>query len=203
MDQASVERIASVIGNRPLAVAVSRSVHSGLTCSFVHLDGGDTVEDIFECSLRAAIRNIEDHPRGKLFRRLIEFGPHDPDEPEAPASDGTTVLSDPECGECVEFIFSHMVNRFKGELAEILAIQPCVALVQRLLAEGCLPSGIQLYWGGVVQEPPHVSLAFAKINSPCVSRVRNCCPSKLAEPSNPLQGTTKLKNIASRQPCRQ
>jgi hypothetical protein len=116
------------------------------------LDGGSTVEDVFQASLEAAIRDVENHPRGKLFRRLIEFGPADNGVPEAATSDGETMLSDPECGECVEFIFSHMVNRFKGELAELLAIEPCIELVRRLLNEGRLPPAIQLYWGGVVQE---------------------------------------------------
>jgi hypothetical protein len=81
------------------------------------------VQGVFEASLKAAIRDIEEHPRGKLFRRLIEHGPHHPDDPEALVSDGETILSDPECGEAVEFIFSHMVNRFKGELAELLALE--------------------------------------------------------------------------------
>ena len=148
----SIEAVASVIDNWLLASAICRSIRSGLVCPFVHLDGGTTVEDVFQASLNAATRDIEDHLRGKLFRRLIEFGPHNPDDPEAPASDGKTVLSDPECGECVEFIFSHMVNRFKGELAELLAIEPCVKLVQGLIAEGRLPSGTQLHWGNVVQE---------------------------------------------------
>jgi hypothetical protein len=148
----AIEAVSSVIENWPLAAAVCRSIRSGIACPFVHLDGGSTVEDVFQSSLKAASRDIESHPRGKLFRRLIEFGPHDPDEPEAATSDGKTVLSDPECCECVEFIFSHMVNRFKGELAELLAIEPCVQLVQRLLAAGHLPSDIQLYWGGVTQE---------------------------------------------------
>ena len=86
----------------------------------VHLDGGKAVWGVFKRSLDAAIRDIETHPRGKLFRRLIEHGPHNPDDPPAPVSDGETVLSDPECGRAVEFIFSLMVNRFKGELAELL-----------------------------------------------------------------------------------
>jgi hypothetical protein len=107
---------------------------------------------VFQRSLDAAIRNIETHPRGKLFRRLIEFGPHLPDDPKALTSDEKTVLSDPECGEAVEFIFSHMVNRFKGELAELLAIEPCMELLRRLQRESQLPPRTQVYWGEAVQE---------------------------------------------------
>jgi hypothetical protein len=148
----SIEKIASVIDNWPLAASLCRSIRLGLATPFVCLDGGNTVEDVFQASLRAAIRDIESHPRGELFRRLIEYGPHNHDEPEALTSDGKTVLSDPECCECVEFIFSHMVNRFKGELAELLAIEPCVELVGRLLGEERLPCSTQLYWGGLIQE---------------------------------------------------
>ncbi len=151
MNHNPIESVASVIDNRLLAATICQSINIGLACPFVHLDGGNTVEDVFQTSLEAAIRSIENHPRGELFRRLIEFGPHNPDEAEASTSDGT-VLSDTECGECVEFIFSHMVNRFKGELAELLAIEPCVELVHQLQQEGRLPFGVQLHWGGVVQE---------------------------------------------------
>ncbi len=83
---------------------------------------------------------------------MIEYGPRNPDEPEALTSDDETTLSDHECGSCVEFIYSHMVNRFKGELAELLALEPCVRLIQRLQQERHLPSGIHFYWGEMVQE---------------------------------------------------
>lgn len=148
----SVEKIASIIGNRPLASAIHSSVTSALRHSFVHLVHGKTTWDVFKRSLDAAIRDIEQHPRGKLFRRLIEYGPHNPDEPEALTSDSKTTLSDPESGSCIEFIYSHMVNRFKGELAELLALDPCITLIQRLYQDGQLFSGIHLYWGELVQE---------------------------------------------------
>jgi len=148
----SNEKIASVVGNRLLASAIHRSVARALGCPFVHLVDGKSVQDVFKRSLDAAIRDIEEHPRGKLFRRLIEYGPRNPDEPEVLTSDGETTLSDHECGSCVEFIYSHMVNRFKGELAELLALEPCVTFVQRLQQKQHLPSGVQLYWGEILQE---------------------------------------------------
>lgn len=152
MKRPSNEKIASIIGNRLLASAIHRSVASALGCPFVHLVSGATEWNVFEKSLDAAIRDIEEHPRGKLFRRLIEYGPHDPDYPEALVSDGKTTLSDPECGSCVEFIYSHMVNRFKGELAELLALEPCIALIQQLQQEGHLPPSAHLYWGEMIRE---------------------------------------------------
>jgi hypothetical protein len=177
MNRPSHEEIASIIRNQPLASAIHTSVASALRSPFVHLVAGrtvwnvfehsldtairdiETVWNVFEHSLDTAIRDIEEHPRGKLFRRLIEYGPHDPGDPEALVSDGETTLSDPECGLCVDFIFSHMVNRFKGELAELLALEPCITLIQRLQQEDHLPSDVHLYWGDAVQERRQTRIA--------------------------------------------
>lgn len=148
----TTEKIALVIGNQPLAVAIQRSLALTLECPFVRLPADKTVWNLFERSLNAAIRDIVEHPRGRLFQRLIEFGPHDPDYPETPDSDNETILSDPECASAVQFIFSHMVNRFKGELAELLALEPCIKLVHLLQDKGDLPSKMTLYWGETVKE---------------------------------------------------
>ena len=152
MKRLSNKRIALIIGNRLLASAIHRSVASALRCPFVYLVDSKSVQDVFKRSLDNAIRDIETHPRGKLFRRLIEYGPHNPDEPETLTSDGETTLSDPECGSCVEFIYSQMVNKFKGELAELLALEPCITLIKQLQQEQQLPSDIHLYIGEIIQE---------------------------------------------------
>ncbi len=152
MADRTTSRIAAIVGNRSLARAIQISIHSGRTSRFIHLAGGKDVWSVFNSSLSAAIRDIEGHPLGLLFRRLIEFGPHNPDDPEAPTSDGKTTLSDPECARCVEFIFSHMINRFKGELAELLAVGPVWNLVKELQKAGNLPSHIAVYFGDTIQE---------------------------------------------------
>lgn len=147
------KNIASIIGNQPLSSAIHRSVTSALKCPFVHLNGGETVWDIFKYSLDTAIRDIEEHPQGKLFRRLIEYGPPlSSDDLVTLISDNETVLCDLECGSCVEFIYSHMINRFKGELSELLALEPTIKLIQQLRRNGHLPSGIRLYWSETIQE---------------------------------------------------
>jgi hypothetical protein len=146
------DKISSIIGNRLLADAIYKSISSGLKTPFFRLLSDKTVWDVFNKSLDSAVRDIESHPRGQLFKRLLEFGPFDPDEPEVLKSDGKTTLSDPECGSCVEFIFSHMVNRFKGELAELLAVEPCIALVRKLQREGRLPLSLRFYWGEMIGE---------------------------------------------------
>ena len=150
--QKIIEEIASIIHNKLLASAIHKSVASALKCPFIHIIDGNTVWDVFQRSLDAAIRDIEQHPRGRLFRRLIEYGPLNPDDPKAQTGNGETTLSDPECGLCVQFIFSHMVNRFKGELAELLSMEPCLELVHNLKNQGLLTKAVNLYWSDMVQQ---------------------------------------------------
>jgi len=156
------KRIATIINNQPLATAIQMSLSSALQSPFVNLVDNNSVWKIFKHSLDAAIRDIEEHSRGKLFRRLIEYGPLNPDDPETVFSDNGKNLSDPECGSCVEFIFSHMVNRFKGELAELLALEPCIKLINQLIHDGKLPTNIELYWGETIQERRNIGVSYKK-----------------------------------------
>ncbi|MFH0801873.1 MAG: hypothetical protein V2A78_05735 [bacterium] len=149
----SVEKIASIIHDFSLAKSIHRAISSALTSPIVRLKENKSVWRVFKYSLDAAIRDIESHPRGKLFKRMIRFGPPHPDDPEIFDSDGETTLSDSECGACLEFIYSHMVNRFKGELAELLALEPCMKILNQLKKERCLSSRIRLYWGDMIKEP--------------------------------------------------
>ena len=144
-----VDRIDDIIHNHRLAASIYTSIQLGIQSKSIHLTGRNAW-GVFEYSLNAAIRDIETHPRGKLFRRLLEYGPLNPDDPEKPTSDCETVLSDPECGECVQFIFSHMVNRFKGELAELLAIQPVLGLIEQLRVAGKWSDKVHLYFGETI-----------------------------------------------------
>ncbi len=153
MKQNSEERISSIIGNRYLASDIEKSISLALRSPFVHLVSGKTEWDIFNQSLNWAVRDIKKHPIGILFQRLIKYGPLNPDDPVTLVSDGNTTLSDPECGLCVDFIYSHMINRFKAELAELLSIAPCVSLVQLLQKEGQLPEDAHLYLGETIQDP--------------------------------------------------
>lgn len=157
-------RIATIIHNLPLALAIEKSVASALGCPFAQLAGGNNEWDIFKSSLDTAIRDIENHPRGILFRRLLEYGPQYSDSPEASQGDGDTILSDTECGSCVEFIFSHMINRFKGELAELLALAPCIGLMEQYKKSGRLPHTVHLYWGELVRERRRTKRRIGKGN---------------------------------------
>jgi hypothetical protein len=156
MSKTIIGRMTETIQNPLLARDIYKSIARGLNSSFVHMNGR-MAWLVFKASLDAAIRDIENHPRGHLFRRLIEYGPPGPDHPKKPNSDGKTHLSDPECGQAVQFIFSHMINRFKGELAELLAIRPCLELVEKLQQSRGLPKGVELYFGDTIQEHRQIS----------------------------------------------
>jgi hypothetical protein len=147
----TIRQIDAIIHNGLLAESICHSIETGLNAYGVHVMG-KTAWDVFKYSLDAAVRDIENHPRGKLFRRFLEYGPLNPDEPEKLTSDGETFLSDPECGECIQFIFSHMVNRFKGELAELLAIAPCLDLIKKSQDAGIWSKKVDLYLGDTIQE---------------------------------------------------
>jgi len=160
----TIEKITSIIHNKSLASSLYQSVFSALKCPFVYITGDRNVWGVFKQSLDVAIRDIEEHPRGKLFRRLIEYGPHHPDDPESLTSNGKSTLSDLECGMCVQFIFSHMVNRFKGELAELLSLEPCMELVNKYLKKSIFPGSIELYLGDMIQQRRRIRVADERSN---------------------------------------
>jgi hypothetical protein len=147
-----IGRITNIIGNPVIASAIYSSIALGLEKPYVHLGEKMSEWEVFEHSLNSAIWDIEKDERGELFKRLLRYEPHDPDDPIAETSDGKTILSDPECGACAEFIFSYMVNCFQGELGELLALEPCIRLVEQLQKVGKLLENTVLYWGNTVQE---------------------------------------------------
>ncbi|MBI4881458.1 MAG: hypothetical protein HY812_17615 [Planctomycetes bacterium] len=67
------------------------------------------------------IRGIESRGRFRLLKRLIAFGSLLPDWEKGYAQ-STDPLSDDELASCVDFIEGHMVAKFQGKLAEILAV---------------------------------------------------------------------------------
>ena len=87
-----IKRIFSIIGNNLLAEDIFSSVSKSLTSSDLFHTKNNSVWSVFSKSLNSAIRDIEDHPNGKLFKRLIEFGPPDFGQPEILISDNWRVL---------------------------------------------------------------------------------------------------------------
>jgi hypothetical protein len=94
----TVYQIENVIHNQWLAVDLFQSISLALKTPFVQLGKAMDEWGVFEQSLNAAIYAIEADPRqrGALFKRLLFYGIHDPDDPIVELSDGKTALSDPE-----------------------------------------------------------------------------------------------------------
>ena len=152
-----IAQVTDVIGNRKLAAGLWHSLSSALNSNGVHFIALNPWH-IFEHSLDAAIRGIVDHPRGRLLQRLLVYGPTSWNDFPGFIGDGITRLSDEECGLCIGFIYSHMVNRFKGEIAELLAVEPVAELIHTLVHRRLLPRQAALLWGETVQARRRLSL---------------------------------------------
>ncbi len=104
---------------------------------------------IFRQALSASIRDIESHPRGQLFQGFLLKGPYE-DVGEIPMELVGQRLSDAESASAITFIYSHMVNCFKGAVAELLAAKACLHLLKQLQQNRELPANARLYVGDVV-----------------------------------------------------
>jgi hypothetical protein len=154
----SIEDIGEIISNPHLASAVLESVDYALNSADVQMIPAGNAQDCFRLVLEQSIRDIENHAKGDLLRRLLEFGPLDADAPlgaDASADANTTertILNDAEVSACIAFVHSHCINAFKGAVAELLALRPCIKLTQKLIAHSILPAGCQLFWGDAIAQ---------------------------------------------------
>jgi hypothetical protein len=71
-------------------------------------------------------------------------------------------LSDAETAAVTAFVYSFMVNSFKGALMELLACGPCLGLLAALEAEGRLSGSERLYVGDAVLVATSGGQSFAK-----------------------------------------
>lgn len=143
-----------------LADDVEQSIREALDAETVFPAGADPLS-IYRATLAESIRDIEHHERGQLLQRFLRDGPQ---------QDGTNVspdmaaqrLSDEETAKAIAFIFGFMVSSFKGALMELLALGPCVRLMDSLKAEGHLSSSTRLYLGDSVLAAKSDRSHFAK-----------------------------------------
>lgn len=127
---------------------VESALSSALMEGAVFSEGADPL-GIFRKTLAASIADIETHPRGRLFQEFLLKGPYE-DSGEIPAEMVKQRLSDAETAKAITFIFSHMVNCFKGAVTELLAARPCTQIMKELQRNGTLPSKARLYIGDSV-----------------------------------------------------
>jgi hypothetical protein len=146
------ESLADTVDFALLGSSLGKDVESSLQAA---LSGGAVFSNmhdalfIFRQALTASIRDIESHPRGKLFQQFLLKGPYD-DVGEIPTTLVGQRLSDADVASAITFIYSHMVNCFKGAVTELLAAKPCLYLMRRLQQAGRLPKSARLYVGDSV-----------------------------------------------------
>lgn len=127
---------------------VKAAIEYALSGGAVFAKGHDALA-IYREALIDSIRDIESHPRGRLFQEFLRKGPYE-DEGEIPRNMIAQRLSDADTAAVITFIFSHMVNCFKGTITELLAARACMRLMRRLQKEGKLPKSVRLYVGDSV-----------------------------------------------------
>ncbi len=145
--------LADTVGFELLGPDLGYDVESALKSA---MEGGAVFPDgtnplvIFRNTLASSITDIETHPRGRLFQEFLLKGPYE-DSGEIPAELVEQRLSDADTASAITFIYSHMVNCFKGAVTELLATKICVQLVKRLQRSGQLPSNARFYIGDSVK----------------------------------------------------
>jgi hypothetical protein len=145
-------QLADTVSFELLGSGLGRDVESTLQSA---LSGGAIFANqhdapgIFRQALASSIRSIDSHPRGRLFQEFLLKGPYE-DVGDIPKSLAGQRLSDAESAAAITFIYSHMVNCFKGAVAELLASKACLHLMKRLQEDSELPGNARLYVGDSV-----------------------------------------------------
>jgi hypothetical protein len=134
-----------------LGAEVGEALNSALVAGAVFPDRGDPLV-IFRSTLMASIRDIECSARGRLLQRFLAEGPYER-EGEIPPELRGKRLTEVETEAAITFIYSFMVNSFKGALTELLAAAACSRLIQDLVRKGGLPPSVRLYVGDSVMLP--------------------------------------------------
>lgn len=143
--------INSIIKNESLSKSIYKSIKMGVDNKFCTLDFSEKVINIFHNTLENSIRNIEKHPKGVLLKRFIEFGPK-PNKSTDNIANKKLFLSNNELIDCLNFIHGHIINSFKGELAELLSIKPCLELLKKLKKNNKVSKGVELILGNEIKE---------------------------------------------------
>lgn len=131
-----------------LAKDLRSSLQFALANQAVLTEGSDPLS-LFRGTVAAAIGKIQNDGRVSLFLRFLENGPYEGNG-RIPEKLREKRLTDTESSTVVAFIYSHMVNCFKGALTEILALAPCLRILQEVKEENSSMSDARLYVGDAV-----------------------------------------------------
>ncbi len=142
-DTVSFELVGADLGNH-----LESAIQTALTAGVIFPKGSSPLS-IFRETLAETIQAIETHHRGPLFQEFLLKGPYE-DRGTIPTELIDNRLSDAEVASVITFIYSYMVNCFKGAVAELLAVKACVGLLKQLQRKSELPVNALLYVGDVV-----------------------------------------------------
>jgi hypothetical protein len=131
-----------------LGADVESAIDDALACGAMFLNASQPLQ-IFRDALSTAIRDIEKHPLGELFQKFLNDGPYEGDGEIPPELKGKR-LSDQDTAKVITFVYSYMVNCFKGAVAELLAAGACSRWLREFGAVEGVPGNAQLYVGDSV-----------------------------------------------------
>jgi|GEM_PF-679121 len=129
--------IGDIVGDLSFAEELITSIHRGLREHAIGEYSETLVLRRFERALDSVIIDVNSHPTGELLKTLIRE-----------ESD----LTIDEIIQCLEFIYSHMVNKFQGDLAEFLSLAICSEIGQKWKSEGRLNPKARYIWGDDIRE---------------------------------------------------
>ncbi|MBI4450268.1 hypothetical protein HY634_04365 [Candidatus Uhrbacteria bacterium] len=118
---------------------VEASLAAALSAGVAFADGNSPLA-VFRGAITRAIREIESHQKFDLLQRLIG------DDPRGPGSS----LADGEILAAINFIRNQVASKFQGSVGEMLALRPCLAIVEDMKRRGVLPHDAELYAGDSV-----------------------------------------------------
>ena len=121
--------LAWILGDRELAAGLYLAARAWPGRSHGRREAAERLDGLVAAALAAVGAKVEEHPRMPLFRQLIR---------------DDRKLSMDQVLSLLEFIYSYMVNRFKGDLAEILALGAVAPLVRDLTERSRLPPDCNL-----------------------------------------------------------
>ena len=127
---------------------VERAVGAALGAGAVFSGGGNALA-VFRRTLALSIRDIVKDERGRLFQRFLRDGPYEEAGPIPPELKGKR-LTPVECAEAITFVYSFMVNSFKGAVTELLAAGACQRLIRDPRVSARLSAGAKMYVGDSV-----------------------------------------------------
>ena len=123
--------------------------------------GGTDALSIFRATVQDSIRDIEKHKRGRLFQRFLREGPYE-GTGDIPIELRSQRLTDDETASAITFIYSFMVNSFKGAVTELLAASACHRLIKQMCLSGMLLPSARLYVGDSVMVLGEVGRSVSK-----------------------------------------